>query len=166
MIKIIYEDDRYRGYTQNGEEIDESIEGELYRIAENEILPHTFLGKIGDYVTIDEDTFEYLATGTAFGAYLKYTIYLEWGAEYQPNIRKFYTDIHGDVFHRDWTLDDIHIDFNIYVDGDKVTTEIADIDVYEPKNFEKVYDLDALCNAISKIAEKAAYEIKSKLSNI
>lgn len=166
MIRLINEDDRYRGYTQNGEEIDESTEEELYRIAENEILPNTFLGKIGDYVTIDEDTFEYLATGTAFGAYLKYTIYLDWGAEYQPNIRKFYTDIHGDVFHRDWKLDDIHINFNIYVDGDKVTTEIADIDVYEPKNFEKVYDLDALCDAISEIAEKAAYEIKSKLSNI
>ena len=49
--------------------------------------------------------------------------------------------------------------FNICVDGNKVTTEIACIDVYEPKNFEKVFDLDALCNAISESVKNLLEEI-------
>ena len=58
---------------------------------------------------------------------------------------------------------EIKIYFNIHVDGDKVTVEIADMDIIEPKNFEKVFDLDALCDAIREIAENSANYIHSKI---
>ena len=143
--------------------IDESAQDELYRIAENELLPETQLYKISEYCTIDEDSFDFTQTGTAWGGYICYDIYMEWTAEYLPRIGDFYRDNIDDVWHRDWKLNEIKIYFNIYVDGDKVTVEIADMDIVEPKNFEKVFDLDALCDAIREIAEKSANYIHSKI---
>lgn len=143
--------------------IDESAQDELYRIAENELLPETELYKISEYCTIDEDSFDFTQTGTAWGGYICYDIYMEWTAEYLPRISDFYRDNIDDVWHRDWKLNEIKIYFNIHVDGSKVTVEIADMDIVEPKNFEKVFDLDALCDAIREIAEKSANYIHSKI---
>ena len=143
--------------------IDESSQDELYRIAENELLPKTELYKISEYCTIDEDSFDFTQTGTAWGGYICYDIYMEWSAEYLPRISDFYRDNIDDVWHRNWKLNEIRIDFNIHVDGDRVSVEIADMDIVEPKNFEKVFDLDALCDAIKEIAEKSAYYIHSKI---
>lgn len=47
------------GFDSNGDAIDESTVDELYRIAERDILPKTELAKIDEYVTIDEDSFEF-----------------------------------------------------------------------------------------------------------
>lgn len=143
--------------------IDESAQDELYRIAENELLPETGLYKISEYCTIDEDSFDFTQTGTAWGGYICYDIYMEWTAEYLPRISDFYRDNIDDVWHRDWKLNEIKIYFNIHVDGDKVTVEIADMDIVDPKNFDKVFDLDALCDAIREIAEKSANYIHSKI---
>lgn len=143
--------------------IDESAQDELYRIAEYELLPETQLYKISERCTIDEDSFDFTQTGTAWGGYICYDIYMEWTAEYLPKIDDFYRDNIDDVWHRDWKLDEIKIYFNIHVDGDKVTVEIADMDIVEPKNFEKVFDIDALCDAIREIAEKSANYIHSKI---
>lgn len=143
--------------------IGESARDELYRIAENELLPETELYKISEYCTIDEDSFDFTQTGTAWGGYICYDIYMEWTAEYLPRIEDFYRDNIDNVWHRDWKLDEIKIYFNIHVDGDKVTVEISDMDIVEPKNFEKVFDLDALCDAIREIAEKSANYIHSKI---
>ena len=143
--------------------IDESAQDELYRIAENELLPETGLYKISEYCTIDEDSFDFTQTGTAWGGYIRYDIYMEWTAEYLPRIEDFYRDNIDDVWHRDWKLDEIKIYFNIHVDGDKVAVEIADMDIVEPKNFDKVFDLDALCDEIREIAEKSANYIHSKI---
>ena len=43
------------------------------------------------------------------------------------------------------------------------TVEIADMNIVEPKNFEKVFDLDALCDAVIEIAENFANYIHSKI---
>jgi hypothetical protein len=146
--------------------IDESAQDELYRIAENELLPETELYKISEYCTIDEDTFDFTQTGTAWGGYICYDIYMEWTAEYLPKIEKFYkhyTDDDDYPIHRDWRLDEIKIYFNIHVEGDKVTVDIADTDIVDDHNFDKVFDLDALCDAIKEIAEKSANYIHSKI---
>ena len=47
------------GFDSNGNAIDESTVDELYRIAERDILPKTELAKIDEYVSIDEDSFEF-----------------------------------------------------------------------------------------------------------
>jgi hypothetical protein len=146
--------------------IDESAQDELYRIAENELLPETELYKISEYCTIDEDSFDFTQTGTAWGGYICYDIYMEWTAEYLPKIEKFYkhyTDDDDYPIHRDWRLDEIKIYFNIHVEGDKVTVDIADTDIVDDRNFDKVFDLDALCDAIKEIAENAANYIHSKI---
>ncbi len=143
--------------------IDESAQDELYRIAENELLPETQLYKISEYCTIDEDSFDFTQTGTAWGGYICYDIYMEWTAEYLPKIGDFYRDNIDAVWHRNWKLNEIKIDFNIHVDGSRVTVEIADMDIVEPKNFEKVFDLDALCDAIREIAEDSADYIHSMI---
>lgn len=69
--------------------IDESAQDELYRIAEYELLPETQLCKISEYCTIDEDSFDFTQTGTAWGGYICYNIYMEWTAEYLPKIDDF-----------------------------------------------------------------------------
>ena len=146
--------------------IDESSQDELYRIAEYELLPETQLYKISERCTIDEDTFDFTQTGTAWGGYICYDIYMEWTAEYLPKIEKFYkhyTDDDDYPIHRDWRLDEIKIYFNIHVEGDKVTVDIADTDIVDDRNFDKVFDLDALCDAIKEIAENAANYIHSKI---
>lgn len=143
--------------------IDESSQDDLYRIAENELLPRTELYKISEYCTIDEDSFDFTQTGTAWGGYICYDIYMEWTAEYLPRISDFYRDNIDDVWHRDWKLNEIKIDFTIHVDGDRVTVDISDMDIVEPRNFEKVFDLDALCDAIREIAENSANYIHSKI---
>ena len=147
----------------NESNIPESDADELYRIAEYELLPKTQLYKISEHCTIDEDTFEYTHTGTAWGGYICYDIYMEWTAEYLPRISDFYRDNIDDVWHRDWKLNEIKIDFTIHVDGDRVTVDISDMDIVEPRNFERIFDLDALCDAIREIAENSANYIHSKI---
>ena len=88
---------------------------------------------------------------------------MEWTAEYLPRISDFYRNNIDDVWHRDWKLNEIKIDFTIHVDGDRVTVDISDMDIVEPRNFEKVFDLDALCDAIREIAENSADYIHSKI---
>ena len=152
--------------------IDESAQDELYRIAEYELLPETQLYKISERCTIDEDTFDFTQTGTAWGGYICYDIYMEWTAEYLPKIERFYRNFTRDDdidfplnvgYDGKMKLDEFKIYFNIHVDGEKVTVDIADIEVPRPKDLERVFDLDALCDAIKEIAENAANYIHSKI---
>jgi hypothetical protein len=64
------------GFTSNGEPIDESTVDELYRIA-SEILEKSVITDYDRYASIEEDTFEYYATGSAWGANLDYVIRFE-----------------------------------------------------------------------------------------
>ena len=152
--------------------IGESAQDELYRIAEYELLPETQLYKISERCTIDEDTFDFTQTGTVWGGYICYDIYMEWTAEYLPKIERFYRNFTRDDdidfplnvgYDGKMKLDEFKIYFNIHVDGERVTVDIADIEVPRPKDLERVFDLDALCDAIKEIAENAANYIHSKI---
>lgn len=148
---------------------------DIYRIAENEILPYTKLASIGN-ATIDEDSFSCTDTGSAWGAYLEYRIYLDVkdaqsifnlndfvnrSARWIPDFRKggSYT---------------CNLSFIIDVKGDKTDIWIDDADVYlsgrydenESLDFTSKFDEKAICNEIDNIAYSAIKEIKSKVSEL
>jgi hypothetical protein len=168
------------GYTQNGEEIDESTVDELYRMAEYELLPQSELARVfgADNISIDEDTFEYYATGTAWGAYMKYNILIDvntgsYGNRF--NLNKFINPNYDDI-RPDFDVKDVSFDIVVKVDGDEVTAEVdlnprninieGDITDWYAKRFSKMLNIEAIENDVETIAERDVYEIKSVLSNI
>jgi hypothetical protein len=163
------------GFDSNGDAIDESTVEELYRIAENEILPGTILAQTSPRCSIDADTFEYVSTGTAFGAYLKYTIYIPLTSEFM-NISAFmrsdYDGMHMGSFDDESRDDRIEANLNAYVDEDNVTVEVDDIAVYDngtysdywTDKYSDIIDWNAVCEEIKEQAEGAAREIKGVLS--
>jgi hypothetical protein len=173
MKRYIKANDEYYGYDSNGEEIDESTVDALRQVVVYEVLPFTELEKLGN-VSLSEDSFKYTATGTAFGAYLQYTLDLST------------TDDEIDVYsfmRPDWN--DLMLDFNreenyvnfrfaINVKGDNIDVVATDIDVYEngryseyySKKFADAFDIDRICEAVREIAEPTVYSIKSTVSDI
>lgn len=168
------------GYTQNGEEIDESTVDELYRMAEYELLPQSELARVfgADNISIDENSFEYYATGTAWGAYMKYDILIDvntgsYGNRF--NLNKFINPNYDDI-RPDFDVTDVSFDIIVKVDGDEVIAEVdlnprninieGDITDWFAKRFSKMLDIEAIENDVETIAERDVYEIKSVLSNI
>lgn len=168
------------GYTQNGEEIDESTVDELYRMAEYELLPQSELARVfgADNISIDEDTFEYYATGTAWGAYMKYNILIDvntgsYGNKF--NLNKFINPNYNGL-HPDFDVIDVSFDIVIKVDGDNVTSTVdlnpRNINIendntnYFAKRFGQMLDIEAIEKDVNTVAERDVYEIKSVLSNI
>lgn len=161
------------GYDMNGDEIDESTVEALYRIAEREILPDTMIGQLGE-CTIDEDSFKYFATGTAFGAYLKYTIILDL-SDNEIDVYSFSRGVVGETLP---ALNDngnyIQFEFYISVDGEKIDVTPNQIDVYQndtysdyfSDKFAKGFDVPAICDMIKEIAEPAVRDIHATLSNV
>ena len=175
-----FEDDYGYGYDQNGELIDESTVDELYRIAEYELLPKSELARIfgADNISIDEDTFDYTATGTAFGAYITYDIIIHvatgsYGNRF--NLNKFINPNYDEI-RPDFDITDIAFDIIVHVDGDKVTATVdlnprnirVDLDPssYFAKKFDRIIDVPKIEHDVETIAERDVYEIKSVLSNI
>ena len=164
--------DYYMGYDSDGNEIDESTVDALRGIITYEILPHSELAELGN-VDLDEDSFEYTATGTAFGAYMQYTLTLSTDSDeidvysFQRNHNEMMLD-----FSRDRNYVMFH--FNINVDGDKINVTPEDIDVYEngtysdyySEKFSKAFDVPGICNMIAEMAEPVVREIHAKLSNL
>lgn len=173
-------DRRGFGYDQNGDPIDESMVEELYRIAENEILPNSRLYReFGGDFDISEDSFEYYATGTAFGAQMSYIINAQiksYGNEiidvYDFVIKEYLKD----EIHLDYSDPEVmvYIDFDINVNTDNCDTVINRIYVYNHGRYNE-YDSDVLSRCfdyekfgvyMNSIANELAEEIHAKLSNI
>ena len=174
-LRIAEGQNKYYGQTQNGEDIDESTVSELYRIAEYEVLPKTELAQMGE-VTIDEDSFEYFATGTAWGAYLKYDMYLTISQQIDDttplDLINYIRQVDSLTYHVGSVVE---IQFKIKVNTDNCDTRIESIDVYSPdsryndwdtNNFRKRLDYEYICDDVNPIANKAAEEIHRVLSNI
>ena len=167
-------DDWGFGYDSNGEPIDESMVDEFYRVAEDEVLPKTKLAKMGR-ATIDDDTFNYYATGTAFGASLDYEIQFEVDSD-ALNLDK-YVRREARMFPA-FDMKDIWsatLKFSIVVDGSKLNVVMLDevyvykrgnYDSYSSYKFMEQFNTDRLCDYIAGIAEPAIREIHIALSNI
>ena len=161
------------GYDSNGDPIDLSTVQELYRIANQEILPLTELGQTGD-ATIEEDTFEYHFTGTAYGADLKYCIYYSINDDnldlmsFVKHNAKFYPDFRSNKYSAE-------LSFTIHVNNDDVwKVEFLGADIYEngtysdyfSDDFREDFDWKRICEIIKEIAEPAVREIHQAMSNI
>lgn len=169
------------GFDSNGGAIDESTVEELYRIAENEILPDTVLAETCSYCDIDEDSLEYHATGTAFGADVTYTIY----ATITDKTVDLMTFVRPDA---EWIPDfnserySADISLAIHVHNDSANVEFLEADVYDSMRegadrrfthssymsdeFREDFDIDAICAEIKRLADSAAREIHGVFSNI
>ena len=178
MVRKLYESAPY-GYDQNGDEIDESTIDELYRILEKELLPQTELARYvfgADNMSIDEDSFEYYATGSAWGANIDYDILVNVATGSRGNkfdLNKF-LNRNYEGLRPDLDITDISFDMTIKVRNDDITVDIdtnsvaidGDYTDYFAKRFAKIFDIDAIKEDIKTIAERDAYEIKIVLSNI
>lgn len=162
------------GFDSNGEAIDESTVDEMYRIA-GEILDQSELAQLDPYVTISEESFKYYATGTAWGAYLAYTIMAEISSD-DLDLRKFYTDSDDSTMFIDLNGNgEVKMQFNIYVrNGDQIQVELTEVDIYDgwryteyyDKNFYKLFDVEKICDHVKRLAEPVVNEIQATLSNI
>lgn len=152
------------GHTSDGEEITESMVDEFYRIAEQEILPkHEIYMLCDTYCSIDEDSFQYFNTNTAFGAILSFTLNATF---------RFDTDItRYDFFSQDTWAD---IETRIIVENNEIVDIIVDdIIVYhgvDYSDFEKslkmIINVESFKETVRKLAEPAIAEMACVLSNI
>lgn len=161
------------GYDSNGDPIDESTVDELCREA-NEVLNESELATHGDYCDIDRDTFEYFATGTAWGAYLKYIITFDTDSDYidfNDFINSNYDSLRPDFN----SYSSADISFKISVDGEKVSTTVDDVSVldghgnykdWDTNRFNKYIDVEALTDYVTDLAQSAIREIQVLVSNI
>ena len=173
MKRYIKANDEYYGYDSNGEEIDESTVDALRQVVVYEVLPSTELAQLGN-VSLSEDSFKYTATGTAFGAYLQYTLDLS-TTDDEIDVYSFMRPDWDDLM-LDFNREDNYVDFRfaINVKGDNIDVVATDVDVYEngiyseyySKKFADAFDIDRICEVVREIAEPAVYNIKSTVSNI
>ena len=174
-LRIAEGKNKYYGQTQNGEDIDESMVQELYQIAEYDVLPKTQLAQMGE-VTIDEDSFEYFATGTAWGAYLKYDMYLTISQQIDEkaplNLIDYIRRVDNLTYHVGSVIE---IKFKIKVSTNNCDTQIESINVYssdsryndwDTEHFRDKLDYEYICDDINPIANDAAEEIHRTISNI
>ena len=166
------EEDYGFGYDSNGDPIDESTVDELCRVA-NEVLNDSELATHGDYCDIDRDTFEYFATGTAWGASLKYTITFDTDSEYIDLDRFIKADY--DSLRPDFKYYSADLGFKINVDGETAETVLDDVSVldnhgnykdWDTTRFNKYIDVDALTEYITDLAQSTIREIHVTVSNI
>ena len=166
---------KYYGYDSNGVEIDESTVDGLYGIAEHEILPEEDIYKLCDTnCSIDEDSFEYFATGTAFGSMLSFKLYADF--EFYDD-SAIYDYINAEVaFLPDVTTSaSVEIQTTIIVENNEIKDiQIDDILVFkdgmysycDSTEFEKVFDKESFKEAVRKITEPTVYKMATVLSNI
>lgn len=164
-----------RRFAVKASNVPESDADELYRVANNEVLPKTELYRLASTCDIDDDTFDYTYTGTAFGAYLVYTIYVGVSSS-DIDLYKFMKSDWDSLFpdiKRDNTYGNyVQLQLNVYVHGEKIYAELTEADVYEndkysdyySKKFADAFDVDAIERYIADIADPAVNEIASVLS--
>lgn len=170
-----YAKSAYFGHTPNGEEISKDMVERFYQYADQDILPYTRLAKELGEAFIDEDSFDYLLTGTAYGAAVKYVIQLRTNSD-RIDLYQFMRRDYNRTF-ADLRSDDVYVDlsFAIYAKNDgieHVYLEESDVYVngtistYDTDRFAEAFDIEKLCEFVERLAIPAAREIHAELSNI
>ena len=161
------------GFDSNGDAIDYSTVEALFRVAENEILPKSELNQKFYGCSIDEDNFEYHMSGTAWGAYLRYVIYVPANSD-EIDINQFLRkDYDGLSIARFSGNTRAEIDFTIHVNGDDIAVKRGEVSIYDPSYntymtqlYDEALDWKALCDYVGQYAESAVSDIHAALSNI
>lgn len=176
-IYIKANDDYDYGFGFDGAAIDESTVDEMYRIA-GEILDQSELAQLDPYVTIDEDSFKYYATGSAWGADLEYGIRFDAHSS-KFDFKSFFNWGKIEREQISWADPDSEnvlatVRFFIAVDGDTISADVEDITVtidglyseYETENYQNILDMGRFSKDIQHLAEPVVNEIHATLSNI
>lgn len=163
------------GYDSNGVAITESTVEELFRIAKQELLRNGSLTKIfgANNVSVEEDSFNYYATGTAFGPVVEYTINLTINKKISE-LRKFESCSYNSLKpcpDKNITFDvviNIHDNMaDVFIDNSTNNINIEDdYSDFFAKRFEAMYDTHKLKDYIKLLAENDLYDIKPIIANI
>lgn len=159
------------GYDSNGDAIDESTVEELYRIAEYEILPKSELAKIDEYVSIDEDSWDFYMSSP----HVTEKFYIHFKLTEKDINFNDYTLPDGKMF-LDFNYYTAVLDFDIYVENGEITSVILEdkkiyrpdgaFDDYDVKQFDDLYNVDALINYVEHIAADTVMDIYNGTTNL
>lgn len=174
---IFDDEDWGYGFDSNGDAIPESTVEELYRIAEYEILPQSELADYDEYVSINEDSWEFYMSSPYVNE--EYTIYLTLTNEdidFNSYVRTDET-IHPDLsVGTSFAHYDAKIEFNIYAkDGRVDSVEISDVSIYRPDGaydsyntdkFDEMFDSEAIIEYVANLASKTVEDIYNGTTNL
>ena len=159
------------GYDSNGDAIDESTVDELYRIAEYEILPKSELAKIDEYVSIDEDSWDFYMSSP----HVTEKFYIHFKLTEKDINFNDYTLPDGKMF-PDFNYYTAVLDFDIYAENGEITSVILEdkkiyrpdgaFDDYDVKQFDDLYNVEALINYVEHLAADTVKDIYNGTTNL
>lgn len=159
------------GYDSNGDPIDESTVEELYRIAEYEILPKSELAKIDEYVSIDEDSWDFYMSSP----HVTEKFYIHFKLTEKDINFNDYTLPDGKMF-PDFNYYTAVLDFDIYAENGEITSVILEdkkiyrpdgaFDDYDVKQFDDLYNVEALINYVEHLAADTVKDIYNGTTNL
>lgn len=158
------------GFDSNGEALDESTVEELYRIAEYEILPKSELAKIDEYVSIDEDSWDFYMSSPhvteKFYIHFKLTEKDIKLMDYALPVNSLFPNINSTFV----------LDFDIYTENGEITSVILeDKKIYRPdgaysgfdvKRFDEMFNVDAIINYVEALAADTVMDIYNGTTNL
>jgi len=159
------------GFDSNGDPIDESTVEELYRIAEYEILPKSELAKIDEYVSIDEDSWDFYMSSP----HVTEKFYIHFKLTEKDINFNDYALPDGKMF-PDFNYYTAVLDFDIYAENGEITSVILEdkkiyrpdgaFDDYDVKQFDDLYNVEALINYVEHLAADTVKDIYNGTTNI
>lgn len=159
------------GFDSNGDPIDESTVEELYRIAEYEILPKSELAKIDEYVSIDEDSWDFYMSSP----HVTEKFYIHFKLTEKDIDFNDYTLPDGKMF-PDFNYYTAVLDFDIYAENGEITSVILEdkkiyrpdgaFDDYDVKQFDDLYNVEALINYVEHLAADTVKDIYNGTTNL
>ena len=159
------------GFDSNGEALDESTVEELYRIAEYEILPKSELAKIDEYVSIDEDSWDFYMSSP----HVTEKFYIHFKLTEKDIDFNKYALPEATAF-PDFNYYTAVLDFDIYTENGEVTSVVLEevkinrpdgaFDDYDVKRFDKLYNVDAIINYVESLAADTVMDIYNGTTNL